>query len=428
MYVILLAVVIFVSVALSGLLAPPFPDGQETAYLPEGYTCCDTGDRDDCRAQTEKPPAFYKGERYALLKSDMYFHQYNKNLTDEHLDPAVPRVETGPRNERVFINPSQGRNNVHAPECDGSGGFDQLYGEPVPGERKPGCYKIPDDLLIYLCRSDSPGCQSPRMNPDGVKFDTYIRVKDVQESGIPNVIKNCYKPEVKKTGEKVILFEPSPGGQKNLQLRTFNFEEPILPVTWLSPYCKPAVYLYPERKTEINVKVAPKGEMLLTIPEYPSAGWDVVAEPNGDIFHHNTRFDYLYYEASIPDELIHKPEEGYVISYDKREAFMRDLVVKLGLNKKETDQFVEYWAPILPEAPYYFIGIVPVTNLDAISPVTISPKPDNFIRITLYFQALDNYKIVQEPTIPVVKRDGFTAVEWGGIFKQDEKHSFSCFM
>jgi hypothetical protein len=436
MYVILLAVMIFISAALSGIFAPPFQKGKAVSAIKDGYTCCDTGDGEECQPRGDVPSVTFKNSEYRLLKSNIYMDTHHAF----HLNPAPPgNVRIGRDNLRVFENPSEGATYKRHPEClDGKPGNDRLYGAPtkeVLAENRPyGCYEIPNDILIYLCRKDSPpgSCDRSAYRKEykiQALFDVYIRMSDVNQSGIPNVIKNCFKPEVTAPPkEKQIGFRVSPGGQQNLQLRTFEFVVGDSKGTWVSPYCKPAIYLYPKRKAEINVSVFPQGKMLLTIPPYPKKGWDVVADPNGDIYHGNKVFDYLYYEASIPDQLIRKPQDGYVIPFDDREQFLQNLVQKLGLNEKETRQFVEYWTPILPESPYYFVGIIPVSNLSTISPLLITPKPDNLIRVTLYFQALDKKISVSPPTILPVSRSGYTAVEWGGIVKQDKDHPFSCYM
>ena len=72
------------------------------------------------------------------------------------------------------------------------------------------------------------------------------------------------------------------------------------------------------------------------------------------------------------------------------------------------------------------LGIVSTSNLNSIAPLSISPKPDTIIRVTLYFEALDNKISLPQPKIMPIKRQGFTVVEWGGIFKRDKNHNFSC--
>jgi hypothetical protein len=438
MYVVLLAIMVFISAALAGIFAPPFEKYDAKAAAAIEYTCCDTGDGEECRARTDVPEISFKGNQYGLLKSNSYpvERKHQKN----HLEPANVNI---PGVGRIFVNSANKYlHKDYSNECkeENKGEVDWLKGpknpEGVLAEEHAGkgCYSVPKDLLIYLCDdSAAPGaCGKKQVDFDRVNFDIYIRLNDIKPGGkigkIPEIIKNCGKPETPPASEQKIAFRPSPEGQKNLQLRTFRFIQEEPPHRWLAPFCKPAVYLYPTKKTEINVSVFPQGEMLLTIPPYPKSGWDVVAEPNGDIQYQNNRFDYLYYEASIPDQLIQKPKEGFVIPYDDRENFIRELVIKLGLNEKETQQFVEYWAPILPKSPYYFIGVLPVSNLNEIAPLLITPKPDTIIRISLYFQPLDKKVSVTEPLLLPVNRTGYTVVEWGGIFKQDKDHPFSCFM
>ena len=176
----------------------------------------------------------------------------------------------------------------------------------------------------------------------------------------------------------------------------------------------------------MHVGIAPKGKLTYTIPSYPSSGWDVLAKPNGDIVYNNNGYDYLYYEAEIPDSEITKPTEGFVVEKEKIKSLLDTILPKLSLNKKEADQFTKYWLSVLPDSPFYFVGIVSTSSLDSIAPLSILPKPDTIIRVTLYFEALDNKISLPQPQIVPIKRQGFTVVEWGGIFKRDKNHNFSC--
>jgi hypothetical protein len=66
--------------------------------------------------------------------------------------------------------------------------------------------------------------------------------------------------------------------------------------------------------------------------------------------------------------------------------------------------------------------------LEKISALTINPSPKTIIRVTLHFTPLDKKTELAEPQITKVQRNGFTVVEWGGIFKRDPTHPFSCLM
>lgn len=219
----------------------------------------------------------------------------------------------------------------------------------------------------------------------------------------------------------------SPQPNHNLQLTTFNLDQ-VLPWGWWIPECKPAIYLYPPTSQEINVKVTPKGYLTYTDPPYPLAdGWNVTAHPDGQIISNTKTYPYLYYESKIQDEWIDKPLNGYVVSKQNLTSTLADLLPKLGLNPKESQDFIQYWTKSLTNAPYYYIGILSENAIDKIEPLQITPKPDTTIRVRLYFKALTEPIITQTPNLPIIpSRQGFTVVEWGGLVKNDPNHPFTC--
>ncbi|EKD90504.1 MAG: hypothetical protein ACD_31C00002G0003 [uncultured bacterium] len=223
---------------------------------------------------------------------------------------------------------------------------------------------------------------------------------------------------------------------KQLQLEWFKFgNSNVVYQPWWTPHCKPAIYLYPKNKSLVNVKVYPRGNFTLTDPKYDlDKGWNVWAQPNGEIYDlrltrpsfGSRNYEYLYYEAQINDNDIDKPEDGYVVKKDEVHQLLSDLMPKLGLNFVETRQFKEYWERVLPDSPYYFIGVVDKSNLDYIEALKINPEPDSIIRVSLYFEPLDSFKEVSEPNIVTPKREGFSVVEWGGLIKLHGDTPFTC--
>ncbi len=213
--------------------------------------------------------------------------------------------------------------------------------------------------------------------------------------------------------------------QKTLQLDTFPVST-LFPWGWWSPECKPAIYLYPEKTTDVHVTVKPKGFLTYTDPKYPESGWRAVAEPNGKLTVGDKKYDYLYYEAKIEDSAIEKPTKGFVVSFDELPRLYDEILPKLGLNAQETKDYKEYWEKYLTRAPYYFVGVMSDEAVERIEPLTVSPKPTTIIRVRLYYQALDEKIEVSPPVMRSVKRDGFTVVEWGGLVKNDPNHPFTC--
>ncbi len=232
-----------------------------------------------------------------------------------------------------------------------------------------------------------------------------------------------------------------------LQLQYFIFGQPNSPNQimgnvvngWLDS-CKPAVYLYPEKKQLVNVKVYPRGELSYTDPPYdPAYGWTVEAYPSGNLFNSNNHspvnHNYLYYESKILDSKIKKPEKGWIVktgsgvtgqeSRDMEDLF-NEVLPKLGLNQKEQKDFMDYWLGKLPDSPYYFVGLIEKPQRDYLETLKVTPNPDTSIRFSLFFEALDAPKVVEEPIINTPKRDGFTLVDWGGMVKLHPNTPFTC--
>lgn len=214
--------------------------------------------------------------------------------------------------------------------------------------------------------------------------------------------------------------------KENLQLKWFYLvDTPVY--SWYTPDCKPAVYLYPTTDQQTQVRVDAKGPLTVTIPSYPQNGWNVLADTDGTIHSGGQTFPYLYYEAKIPDVAVNKPETGYVVPFSDLPSLYSSLLPQLGLNAKETADFKAYWEKQLPFAPYYFVGVMPVKDVDSIEKLTINPQPETTIRVRVYFEALKNWKDVPAPVLAAAPaRNGFTAVEWGGMVKLHPETSFTC--
>lgn len=401
--------------------------------LPPGYACCDSGDGALCTPNVDvKLRARVKGveSEYQLLKSNMFF---TEGVSHMKLLPATNIISGVDANQYVYYNDIS-EDNFKQSLYVVEGGQCRLHGPrqtPMDtlhaGGIEEGCEAIPDDLFLYLCTAN---CNGADRAPVGSMINAYIRSSDIPNPGIPETIRNCDKPtlaEINGFSQRLINL-PSPSSKPDLQLETFYAASDGVMSNWFAPFCKPAIYLYPEKESEVHVRVSPIGEMLITIPEYPKDGWIVKALPNGDIFYKSQKFDYLFYEASIPDDVVVLPDEGFVVPFDDLSSFIPELVSKLGLNKKETDQFTDYWLKVLPRSSYYQIKIVDQKVLGTISPLYLIPYPQTSIRISLHFTPLDKWIDLKEPVISTPERIGFTVVEWGGLFKRDKTHPFSCFM
>ncbi|MCL4386912.1 MAG: hypothetical protein M1355_00700 [Patescibacteria group bacterium] len=176
---------------------------------------------------------------------------------------------------------------------------------------------------------------------------------------------------------------------------------------------KPAIYLYPEKTTKVSVKVNPDGGITYSDPAYGD-GWETVASPDGSLQVAGKTYPYLFWEGNSFE--VNIPKEGFVVRRDNVSSFLDEKLSYLGLNTKEIGDFKEFWLPRMGEKPYYFINFIPQKEIDKIAPIDINPNPDTIIRVLMYYKGLENPINVQEQQLVSRAREGFTAVEWGGIF------------
>lgn len=460
----ILGIVILMGVVMSGLFFRGFPPPKPQEPVTPGDTqlqCCDSGNGDACQPSKDKTVS-YGGVQYGLLKSNVILAEGVTHLKDSG--------QKSPDGKQIVISTADGFLGTTDEGCKGDAVWN---GEGT-------CTSIANEELVYICTSNcdpfdksrplygqivniktgekinlSEACNDPTFfsrppyntkqvitcfgNPNST-FDVYAKTG----VPIPDVIRNCQAnttpsptPEDEEDTtptplpQQLISPTPIPGQKNNLQLGYFIVKtaQPAPNATnWISPFCKPAIYLYPETTEQVHVSVDSKGPLTYTIPLYPEGGWNVVANPNGDISYASNKFDYLYYETHIPDSLVQEPNEGFVVSYDHIKPTLQTILPKLSLNEKETGQFVDYWTKALPKNPYYRINVLSQSNIDQMAALNITPKPQTVIRVALQFIPLDEPVTVKEPVLTPAARNGFTVVEWGGLFKKDKDHPFTCMM
>lgn len=179
---------------------------------------------------------------------------------------------------------------------------------------------------------------------------------------------------------------------------------------------KPVIYLYPDEKTAVNVKVDPVGEMIFTYP-LSEGEWNVIASPDGTLSFKDEIFNYLFWESEqvVPDELIDYSKGAFVKGENLTTHFEKVLKT-YGLNSQERADFITYWVPLMKDANNLYLYLLFDETCDAFASLEIEPKPDHIGRIyVLWDKVEDSDKIELTPQeIPVLDRTGFTVIEWGG--------------
>ena len=176
---------------------------------------------------------------------------------------------------------------------------------------------------------------------------------------------------------------------------------------------KPVIYLYPSHTMDVSVRIdLTDGYFTRTIPE-SNGTWTVTAEPDGTLTDKASgkKYDYIFWESS--DNTEYDWSEGYVIKGSETETFLRSILPKMGLKKKEYDEFIEYWLPRMKGNSYNLITFQTERYTES-AKLTVSPQPDSVLRVFMAFRKLDRPVSVARPKIVPFERRGFTVVEWGG--------------
>ena len=177
---------------------------------------------------------------------------------------------------------------------------------------------------------------------------------------------------------------------------------------------KPIIYLYPTEETNLSVKLLKEKNITCSYPRYKKE-WNVLAKTNGDLIDlkTNRKLYSLYYESE--SEIDFKVEdEGFVVKGEDTIKFLEEKLAILGLNEKESEEFIVYWLPKLESNKYNYIRFATIDEINENMPLEINPSPDSIIRVLMTYKGLDKPIEVKEQKLFVPDRTGFVAIEWGG--------------
>ena len=176
---------------------------------------------------------------------------------------------------------------------------------------------------------------------------------------------------------------------------------------------KPIIYIYPPEEQVVTVELENEDLITCSYPKYEGK-WSVLAKPNGDLTDLETgrKLYALYWEGGDFNKPNYK--EGFIVKGEDSAKFLEEKLEILGLNEKESEEFIVYWLPKMEKNNYNYIRFVSQEEIDNQMPLIINPKPDTVIRIYMQFKGLPFPINVKEQQLDKVERNGFTVVEWGG--------------
>jgi TonB-dependent SusC/RagA subfamily outer membrane receptor len=179
---------------------------------------------------------------------------------------------------------------------------------------------------------------------------------------------------------------------------------------------KPIIYLYPTDRTKISLNIDFKGKLQTTFPKYEN-GWDLIGFPDGSIQDKKTKryYNSLFWdgEQNFPKEH-YNYSKGFEISKNYLTEFLIQKLELIGLNNNETNDFIQFWLPILEKNELNFIHFYVNEDYDLFSKNIVIPKPETSIRVFMEFYKIDKKIYIPEQIFKKTNRIGFTLVEWGG--------------
>jgi len=218
----------------------------------------------------------------------------------------------------------------------------------------------------------------------------------------------------------------SPAGSKTIKLEDVADGDVEIVLDRQMIVKKPAIYMYPMKRTTITVVHLFKGQLLNTYPQYID-NWTVVADTDGTLWNLRDQrsYKYLFWDGaySFPKEH-YQFTNGFYVKSEDYVSFLQDKLTKIGLNDNEINDFIVYWLPVMNKYPQCFVHFRINDNIDGSSVLTTQPAADTVIRVFMEFAGLDksaNDRRLPEQTLPSIARTGFTLVEWGGAEIGDSK-------
>ena len=183
---------------------------------------------------------------------------------------------------------------------------------------------------------------------------------------------------------------------------------------------KPIIYIYPEEPTDVKMELSLKNEELTCV--YPknktltdnSIEWNVRASEDGTLKDYDTGLDLysLYWEPNGESSVDFST--GSCVKGEETSEFLNDRLRALGLNAKETEEFIVYWLPKMESNKYNLISFDTESYTEN-AELSLTPEPDSLIRVFMSFKGSDKFIKLQEQDLgSTPSREGYTVVEWGG--------------
>ncbi len=198
--------------------------------------------------------------------------------------------------------------------------------------------------------------------------------------------------------------------------------------------CKPAVYIYNswEEKNILTLKTDSKNYFTKLIPEFTGKNSWEFSSKNSKIEVKWKNYDYLYYAIKVKNYSHNK--NGWIVSGKNIKKFFEDKLEKINFNKKEKEDFLDYWLSKYDKNKYYFVSFKYKEDLEKLVSLEFAKKPNKIFRVLLDSYELEELKKENENFLYskiwnkfdkfLIKRfdrnnSDYEVFEWGGVLEKD---------
>ena len=174
---------------------------------------------------------------------------------------------------------------------------------------------------------------------------------------------------------------------------------------------KPVIYLYPDEETDVTVTLDYDGELTCTYPKSDGV-WNVTAYPDGTLVDANGQeYNYLYWEGVTDAE--YDFSKGFCVKGEDTAEFLETALAQLGLTRREANEFIVYWLPLMEVNEYNIIAFQ-TDVYEENAKLAVVPAPDTIIRVFMAWYGVYDKIEIEPQELKAPERTGFTVIEWGG--------------
>ena len=138
----------------------------------------------------------------------------------------------------------------------------------------------------------------------------------------------------------------------------------------------------------------------------------MTAQPDGTLIDADgLEYNYLFWEGESAFEFDFS--KGFCIKGEDTAKFLETALSDLGLTRREANEFIVYWLPLMEVNEYNIISFQGA-NYEEHAKLTVEPTPDTVICVFMAWYGADEAIEIEPQELTAPQRTGFTVIEWGG--------------